>query len=137
MNLIREEVFNSVSWDIRNKMYEWWKPSLGDVFESNICGNMGVVDEELTVERYNAIHDNTTPLLSIGQLIEFIEWRTKQNLLIRNAEGNKHFIHLFKQAEQDDGTFLSESIYREYVNDLLKGLWECACKVAEDSNYDK
>lgn len=132
MKFISAEVFNGVSWDIRNKFYEWWKPSLGDVFESNICRNMGFVGEELTPERYAAIHDNTTPLLSEGQLLEFIKWRTKKSIDISTCIAkdavivevwNNMSCDKLHQVENEEG-------------DLLMALWGCACDVAIDKRFD-
>lgn len=132
MNTISSEVFNGVSWNIRDKFYEWWKPSLGDVFESNICGNIGFVNEELSSERYDAIHDNTTPLLTVGQLFEFIEWRTKKSVdvsrciaedaVVVEVWNNMSCAKLY-QIENKEG-------------DLLMALWKCACDVAVDKRFD-
>lgn len=132
MKFISERKFNNAEGKIRDSFYEWWNPTYGDIFEGNICGGTYVVDEqELSTQRSEAIHGNTTPLLTIGQLIEFIEWRTDCRVCI-DYDSDDVFFELKYIGETLVETFEKFSHY-----DLLEGLWEVACSVATNARYDK
>lgn len=76
MRFIPEDQFNNADEKIKDEVYKWWEEniSIGDLFYNNIgyCID-GYVSETQSKE---AILGNTTPLLTVGQMIEFLEWKT-------------------------------------------------------------
>lgn len=124
MRFITEDQFLKADKRVQDAIYDWWKPQQGDLFISNICGDFGVVRDEMNKEREEAILGNTTPLLTVGQLIESIEWKLKIKDSTDTLLINKYaYGYLF--------TSYNERLHLpSHQHDLLKALWLCAKEVA-------
>lgn len=123
MKFIQQEQFNNADKKVKDEVYKWWKEniSIGDLFYNNIgCCIDGYVSESQSKE---AILGNTTPLLTVGQLIDFIESKTGYYLEIKYDENNDYG-YIF------DLGIRNMLHYSKYV-DLLKALWELVGIVCE------
>ncbi len=123
---------NELSEKGKKKLQDWWTPEIGDIYCAvhNFAGNIEysrpvVIEyEEHTMESFNVedITDKDYPLLSIGQMIEFL----KDNLMV---DCNAFIDVCYNQKRgwyaeagyNDNGKYMGES------EELCDALWE-ACK---------
>lgn len=135
MELISKEKFKKSDAKVQEEIMKWWKPSFGDIVDVN-----GIID--LTIRcvegklfdcawnNFKLGYHDVTPLLTVGQLIDFIQCRTGL-LVCVDYDCDDIFFEL-KDFEQAMSTVEKFSHW-----DLLDGLWEVVCSVATNVRYDK
>lgn len=119
------------------EIFKWWKPEAGDlvVIGEDEVGDVvtehkdsGVVDCIWGNFRLdNSNEESTFPLLTIGQLIEFIEYKLNDEIDIYRAGMKGHQI----STEWIDGVGESKFEFVTDTHDLLLALWECVQEVCK------
>ncbi|NFI58308.1 hypothetical protein FDA48_18715 [Clostridium botulinum] len=118
MEYISAEEFLKQSMNIQQEIWNWWKPSKGDLFENDLIGGFGVITGE------KKLKNGLIPLLTEGQLRKFIEDKTVYKLEITQFEDGEWSLCLYKHGSRD--------IEIDDM-DLLQAYWKVACKVAKES----
>lgn len=135
MKYISAEQFQEQPKEVQKVLLNWWKPSIGDLFiwvSSDIesehtlrkvecCTSINMV--ELTSSHKGLNEGERIPLLTEGQLREFIEDETEYRLLIGNKF--KYSVRVFK-----DSPGIVGNEYLVMDNDLLQAYWQVTCKIA-------
>lgn len=122
--------------EVVDKILEWWKPENGDlvIHKSNndpklICGFSKYDSSKIFFSNYpNKVYGfkrDVLPLLTVEQLIDFIEWRTSEKISIYHY--SKDYI---------SSTIEGKCYHHKSNYELLQSLWKYACKVATGSCCD-
>jgi hypothetical protein len=128
MKFISAEEFLKQPKEVQDVFRDWWKPEMYDLFFRYFGNNPNnflhgiyksfIGDNET---KKNAIKDTSfLPLLTIGQLIKFIEDKSGGKIRIIEYDFDHYNIVTFKQ------TYISTQ------KDLLQAWWQVACKIAEE-----
>lgn len=112
---------------------EWWKPAIGDLFVWNYldgkendlhklqcCTSELVIN--LTKSNKGAEEGERIPLLTEGQLIKFIEDKTKKKITIIEFDYDHWNI-----VSKFGFTYITDKA------DLLQAYWKLACEIAKES----
>lgn len=99
---------------------DWWKPSVGDIFGSDILIGRGVI----TSDRFDK--EGYIPLFTEGQLRRFIEDKTNTDTILGISDCKEYVIALIKNDDE-----LYEMIDTKETN-LLQAYWKVACMVAKE-----
>ncbi|MBN3371737.1 hypothetical protein CF068_18380 [Clostridium botulinum] len=136
MNYISAEDFFKQPKGIQEILRKWWQPQMYDLFFRDFRSDKDTyvngiykscIQDNETLK--NATKDNTfLPLLIEGQLIQFIEDKTEDGLLIITPTINMQTtIQTFKKDGYIDKDYGDNLGY-----DLLHALWQVACKIAQE-----
>lgn len=113
MKIITCEQFHQADENTKKAIMEWWEPEEFDHYVSEL-GEYCSIPPRRTFKD-SEYKKECTPLLSVGQLVDFIGWKSGERISISGGpvwvvEGE---IHIGFQAKR-------------YEDELLQGLWECA-----------
>lgn len=101
MKFITAEQFKAADQKVQDAIMEWWKPSIGDLTNGRenpvVCIKMP--RDIRAIADYNNSSITYFPLLTIGQLIEFIEWHSKGSLDIRNRFNEDYSVIVWGETE--------------------------------------
>lgn len=131
MQTISVEQFKLADKTVQSEIIKWWKPSEYDIVANfSSTGFVKEIGESGVLcywsnEKYEKWQqkEELIPLLTVGQLIEFIESKTEYYLEIKYDESNDYG-YIFNIGLRD------MKHYSRYV-DLLKALWELAEVICE------
>lgn len=126
MKHISAEQFNQADRKVKDSLYSWWEKNIniGDLFESNITYGLGVVydTEEQSIP---AILGNTTPLLTVGQMIEFIEDITNGKVdIVSGTDAIGGLSYYMVEVYEINSTRCIETIAFKGDVDLTQALWK-------------
>lgn len=116
-NFITAEEFLKQPKDIQKAFIDWWNPQIGDL-ATDRYSDIGVLQCQRDIEAVKIYKGKpyAIPLFQIHQLIKFIEDKTEAYVSI-NVDRGKYVI-------------VSDSYYGTDEENLLKALFEVACKIA-------
>ena len=126
MKYISAEQFNQADKKVKDCLYNWWEKNIniGDLFESNITYGLGVVydTEEQSIP---TILGNTTPLLTVGQMIDFIETTTDGKVDIVSGVGTMKTLdcYIVEVYEINTTRCIETLAFKDYI-DLTQALWK-------------
>ncbi|WP_252214441.1 hypothetical protein [Clostridium sp. VAP41] len=120
MEYISAEEFLKQPVEVQKVLIDWWQLSKGDLF-SPICPiGIGV----LNGTEHNSIKEDLIPLLTEGQLRQFIGDKTVYKLEITQFEDGEWSLCLYKHGSRD--------IEIDDM-DLLQAYWKVATEIAKES----
>ncbi|WP_252254490.1 C15orf41 family protein [Clostridium sp. ZBS12] len=124
MEYISAEEFLKQSMNIQQEIWNWWKPSKGDLFENDLIGGFGVITGE------KKLKNGLIPLLTEGQLRQFIEDKTGCfiNTVPFKINTRVDLVNVNKDA---DGFFERELYHLHENHDLLQAYWKVAIEIAK------
>ena len=126
MKYISAEQFNQANNEVKERVYSWWGKNIGigDLFESNITYDLGVVYDPKE-QNIDTILGNTTPLLTVGQMIEFIEDITDGKVDIVSGVGAMKTLdcYMVKVYEINTARCIEKLAFKDDV-DLIQALWK-------------
>lgn len=129
MKYIKIEEFNKASDEVQYKILDWWTPSDGDLMY-----NLETKEREVFEASYmdiDCVHSYCIPLLTVGQLIGFIEKITDSKMDIMYSYINYRYeIYLNRNYEQ----FVTICSFKIKSDSLLQVLWEVATKVINNES---
>ncbi|NFH81739.1 hypothetical protein FDA09_16380 [Clostridium botulinum] len=115
MEYISEKEFRKQPMEVQQVIFEWWRPSKGDLFENDLIGGFGVITGE------KKLKNGLIPLLTEGQLRKFIE---------DNINKKVDIIHYINEGYI---LVVDEDIdYSNLGHDLLQAYWKVACEIAKE-----
>lgn len=120
MKFITVDQFEEQSKEVQKVFLDWWKPSVGDIFGSDILIGRGVI----TSDRFDK--EGYIPLFTEGQLRRFIEDKTNIDTILGISDCKEYVIALIKNDDE-----LYEMIDTKETN-LLQAYWKVACMVAKE-----
>lgn len=120
MKFITVDQFEEQSKEVQKVFLDWWKPSVGDIFGSDILIGRGVI----TSDRFDK--EGYIPLFTEGQLRRFIEDKTNTDTILGISDCKEYVIALIKNDDE-----LYEMIDTKETN-LLQAYWKVACMVAKE-----
>lgn len=120
MEFITVDQFEEQSKEVQKVFLDWWKPSVGDIFGSDILIGRGVI----TSDRFDK--EGYIPLFTEGQLRRFIEDKTNTDTILGISDCKEYVIALIKNDDE-----LYEMIDTKETN-LLQAYWKVACMVAKE-----
>ena len=138
MKFVSAEKFLKLDKEVQKVFIDWWKPSKGDLYawnyldeRENDLHKLQACTSELVIELTNdnkGINEgNRIPILTEGQLREFIEDITGYRMLSDYNDHEGYSVWLYcKEGEL-------KNKYRRLGKDLLQAYWEVATKVAKES----
>ena len=137
MKYITAEQFLKEPVEVQKVFIEWWKPSVGDLFlfERTVsfdgdkintlkCFENGLELCELTeLDKPKVV----CPLLTEGQLREFIEEKTESKIdVLYDLEGYE-----IAECDKSYGCYW-QNARSTYKHDLLQAYWKVACEIAKE-----
>jgi len=136
MAYVLAKQFMSETKEIQKSSISWWKPQIGDLYcDLNAfgIGNISCIltADELEVIETDKILNYFVPLFQIHQLIKFIEDKTECKIEMDYYEEG---VSIYLNSLGKDG--LSHYKFGPFENlgfDLLKALWEVACKIVSQN----
>ena len=138
MKYISAEQFLEQSKEVQKALMDWWKPSIGDLYawvkRDDECDNnlrkMECCNSENIVQitsSFKGINEgNRIPLLTEGQLREFVEDKSGQIVEIDLCCGGYSIVTEHRECECED-----------LGDDLLEAYWQVACILAEEESKCK
>lgn len=140
MKVIPIRQFLSANQKVQDEVMKWWKPQMMDLYMP-LDGDITVIYRQSQLEAVRKLKNEwDVPLLTVGQLIDFIEWRTGYGInQIEFGAGDCYWVFPYFEPgydmEQEKPRWYGEEM--SFCNEeLIQALWECACEVAMDSYYD-
>ena len=129
MKYITVVQFFRAKFEVRKEILNWWKPEIGDLAEST-NGGVKCLTKRSEIDFAKSSLENKDkysiiPLLTTQQLIDFIEYKLKDEVDIYRAGMKGHQI----STEWIDGVGRSKFEFKTDTHDLLLALWECAQEV--------
>ncbi len=126
MEYISAEEFLKQPMKVQQVIFEWWKPSDGDLFENDLIGGFGVITGE------KKFKNGLIPLLTEGQLRKFIEDKYDCKMMVEYTICENIVIKLGK-INKITGSFGFDRKFTCHKNkfDLLKAYWVVACEIAK------
>ena len=124
MEYISAEEFSKQPEEIQKVFLDWWQPSVGDiaVYKAGHSGSyswyMSCISCESDIKK--VMHE--IPLLTEGQLIKFIEDKTKKKITIIEFDYDHWNI-----VSKFGFTYITDKA------DLLQAYWKLACEIAKES----
>lgn len=134
---ITAEQFMQQPQNVQNVIRKWWEPQVGDIFTTEQIHDE--IDAVINISSGKYIHGlndvffsnmyphvdlelKPFPLLTMQQLIEFIEWKIEMSIneIERDVHRGEWNINLLNGID-----------YMTEQTDLLQALWEVACKVVK------
>jgi len=140
MEFIKAEEFLGQPVEVQNVLLEWWKPSIGDLFTTKRVYDEIDVIVDTTVNDifgmnrtfygniYNSVDKSLFPfpLLSEGQLRQFIEDKTMCKITVNpSVEGKYH-------VGYDEWVGIKDKTQLIYTDNLLQAYWKVAIEVAKE-----
>ena len=135
MNYINAEQFQEQPKKVQEVLLKWWKPSKGDIFAflgDDTSREIGVLGDSKEIQiATKGKGEYRLPLLTEGQLREFIEYKTRKRMDIsfypesEDYECEGYLVQLF-----DHVTHIKE--FNNLGNDLLQAYWKVTCQIAEE-----
>lgn len=133
MKVIGAEDFLKQPEEIQKIFINWWKCELGDLFIKNVCIDDDCediecldMDTECDIEGdWEYFKTVAIPLLSEGQLREFIEDKTGHKVDCCFYEG-KYDINICEY----NGLYIKK--YKDVDSDLLQAYWKVAIQIVND-----
>ena len=119
---ITVEQLNELSEKGKEKLRKWWKPIVGDWFDDD--GYMRIIPDDETKGAFvlNSFH---TPLLSIGQMIEFLDEHLKTDWSICSGKN----LLFFGRSDRNE---IYGKIPQNRKGELCDALWKAVKEVLEN-----
>lgn len=131
MKYITVAQFFRAKFEVRKEILNWWKPDIGDLVEGEWSEVKCIsTNGEVAYARSFLGKGDTwsiIPLLTVQQLIDFIEYKLNDEIDIYRAGMKGHQI----STEWIDGAGESKFEFRTDTHDLLLALWECVQEVCK------
>lgn len=118
---ITPKQLNELSEKGKERLRKWWKPKRGDWFYTHNAGKVALITKGMKTKSNRFFlnrKDRLSPLLSIGQMIEFLDDRDEWSM-------EKIFTWSI-DLDRDDGI---KDVYD--LVELVDSLWEACKKVLE------
>lgn len=141
MKFITKQQLLDAGTPVVTEIFNWWKPEAGDLVVIGEDEVGDVVVKTTDSGLVECIWDNfrlddtdsqgTFPLLTVGQLIEFLEYKLDEPIDIFRTEKSGQSI----ATEWIDGVGECWFDVHTETKDILLALWECVVKVCTDSKY--
>ena len=131
MKYISAEEFLKQPKEIQEVFMDWWKPEIGDLYSSFRFKMLDVLECEAKAKGIIAnpkVKSNIFPLLTEGQLREFIEDKLKNKIDIEvtvNVDTGKKDYSIYEYDEVD-------SNYGFLGTNLLQAYWQVALQIARE-----
>ena len=125
MKFITAEQFLESDKKVQDAIIRWWKPSIGDLTESKVKGEVWCLIDNIQVAR--AEETETTfaiPLLTIGQLMEFAENTMSGYMEYSKCNG---FISFTIYTPNSNASLATE--FKTNGTDLLQALWQVVQRI--------
>jgi len=139
--ITREQLLNELDDDAKERLREWWKPQFADVYVARL-DEMGpdytffpITCKGHGEDYANVSKDESLPLLSIGQMIEFIEHNkgiktiTKNNVWLDSKKSKEDWWTI--QYYDSKSTMGFRNVTSER---LLHVLWEAVKYILNDTS---
>ncbi|HHX61091.1 MAG TPA: hypothetical protein GX707_10330 [Epulopiscium sp.] len=120
MRYITAEQFRGQPEEVQKILLDWWEPEMHDMYSKRV-GDLGVITTHIgdkgqlkLASKFKGV--DMTPLFTLHQLWEFIEYELSSDLNISYVNGS-YILEVgiwFHRAHKDK----------------LQAFWECACEVA-------
>ncbi|MBY6948409.1 hypothetical protein [Clostridium botulinum] len=121
MEYISAKEFRKQPMEVQQVIFEWWKPSKGDLFENDLIGGFGVITGE------KKLKNGLIPLLTEGQLRRFIENKTESKIL-------RIFLNEFEVGTKTFKRYCihltNARIFMNQSDSLFQSYWKVACQIA-------
>lgn len=117
MEYISSEEFLKQSMNIQQEIWNWWKPSKGDLFENDLIGGFGVMANN------NELKNGLIPLLTEGQLRKFIEDKTGYKVTLIQPKALA--IELWLYTENGIKKIPTTDKFN-----VIQAYWKVACEIA-------
>lgn len=130
MKVISVEQFLSIDKKVQNEIMKWWDPQMMDLYVP-LDGEPTVICRQRQLEAVRRLKNEVNiPLLTVGQLIDFIEWKTGDTYLDRIyfiCDG--YAVEPCNEYCQDSKWVEKEMSFHH--EDLLMALWLCVQGICE------
>lgn len=137
MEFITTEQFLEQSKEVQEVFIDWWKPSIGDLYtwnysdekENDLHKLQACTSElvlELTKDNKGVNEGDRIPLLTEGQLRQFIEDKTGLTLEFDVYDNCCIDIRVGKNQKLN-------RIFETECTNLLQAYWKVACKISKES----
>lgn len=128
MEYISAEEFLKQPKEVQATFLNWWKPSVGDICAYKV-GHSGFYSWYMSCitcvsDIKGVLHE--IPLLTEGQLRQFIEDKTGCKLFIEYYNGSDILIRFMKDNKETKSHIFYD------CNDLLQAYWKVAIKIAKE-----
>lgn len=125
MEYISAEEFLKQPKEVQEVFWNWWIPSKGDINYSPVRNGIEVVEiENNSVQRRN---NGYIPLLTEGQLRQFIEDKTDSKIIVHPSLEDKYHVGFNKYCGERESGDYSGIVY---CDDLLQAYWRVAVQIA-------
>lgn len=137
MQFISAEEFLKQPVEVQKVFLDWWKPSIGDLF------NYPDIDEHDCVEVQCIQSKNklrtialakVVPVFTEEQLRKFIEDKTESKIIVQPSMEGKYHVGYDKYCAWSESGDYSGVVY---CDDLLQAYWKAAIQIAEKEVQDK
>lgn len=140
MEYISAEEFLKQPKEVQEAFLNWWKPSIGDLFDDII--DNGVIRIVSYYDKkskhiipfsreFKSYIEDCIPLLTEGQLRKFIEDKMECKIDITYNFGYGYDLELTKIDESEGNNFIEES-FENLGENLLQAYWKVACEIAKE-----
>ncbi len=124
MEYISGKEFRKQPMEVQQVIFEWWRPSKGDLFENDLIGGFGVITGE------KKLKNGLIPLLTEGQLRKFIEDKTGCIMMVQyDFLDNTYEIYLSSNSDNEEDYGWIHNL----GTDLLQAYWKVVCEIAKES----
>lgn len=132
MEYISAEEFRKQPVEVQNLFIDWWKPSIGGLFNYKEDDEHDCIEVEC-IQSKNRLRTialtGVIPLLTEGQLRKFIEDKTEFPILkIELINGQYDIYTQYKAIDNHSDIY----VYDELGEDLLQAYWKVAIQIAEE-----
>lgn len=125
MKFITAEQFLESDKKVQDAIIRWWKPSIGDLTESKVKGEVWCLIDDIQVARAEKTEATfAIPLLTKGQLIEFVENAMSGYIEYSKCNG---FIRFTIYTPNSNASLATE--FRINETDLLQALWKVVQRI--------
>lgn len=112
------EQLNELSEKGKERLRNWWKPEMGDLYIDDYCLMVINCCEDEVGGKERQGYENVVPLPSIGQMIEYLENKYEYTFALHIMRRHVDW----KIVDETDGYFGKE-IYAKGIN-IRDALWE-------------
>lgn len=136
MNYISAEQFQEQPKEVQEVLLKWWKPSKGDIFAflgDDTSREIGVLGDSKEIQiATKGKGEYRLPLLTEGQLREFIEDKTKAIVSIGGLDDGYYGMLVMVKDSIETCKNEDELPYFFKSKDILQLYWKVACQIAEE-----
>lgn len=130
MQYISAEEFLKQDKEVQEVFWDWWTPRKGNINYSPVRNGIEVVEiENNATQRRN---NGYIPLLTEGQLRQFIEDMTKSNLSCwRDVDGYRIYLFTY-QKDEEDYKCIEIKDFKQLGDNVLQAYWKVAVQIAKN-----